>query len=183
MRPFLLTYPFWPEFSVAGNDVTERASRDPVHPILDSAFLFGPIQVPQTYGNFLCKRSARQSVRPLTKCCWYALTFPLVKRLAVLPVLFLVRYRGTLQGVIYTPRGVNSNTPNLTSRTTFPALSPNNPPNISHGVLKVTVTVHTCGSYSSTLILHSLCIIKHDRNVLFVKRFFCGINVTLYFSF
>jgi len=27
-------------------------------------------------------------------------------------------------------------------------------------------TVHTCGSYSSTLILHSLCIIIHDRNVL-----------------
>jgi len=38
--------------------------------------------------------------------------------------------------------------------------------NISQGVLSVTFTVHTCGSYSSTLILHSLCITKHDRNVL-----------------
>jgi len=40
-------------------------------------------------------------------------------------------------------------------------------PLISHReVLNVTFTVHTCSCYSSALILHSLCIIKHARNVL-----------------
>ena len=47
-----------------------------------------------------------------------------------------------------------------------PSLSPDKPLNISQGVLNITFTVHTFVSQSSTLILHSLCIIKHDRNVL-----------------
>ena len=59
-------------------------------------------------------------------------------------------------------------------RTTPPALSPDSPPpHISLGVLNVAFAVHACGSYSSTLILHSLCIIKH-RNVLLNGFSFSG---------
>jgi len=61
----------------------------------------------------------------------------------------------------YSPRGLIPPT-----FVRHPALSPDKPPNISQGVLNVTFAVQTLGSYSRSLTLHSLCVIKHDRTVL-----------------
>jgi len=89
-----------------------------------------------------------------------------------------VKYARGHQGVIDTPYRGLIPPPNF--RTTPPALYPDTPQYLTGGVECYFYSPHLW--HSSTLILHSLCIIKHDRNVL-LKRFFSGINVTLYFSF
>jgi len=77
----------------------------------------------------------------------------------------------TLHGVIYTPLGEVIPPTFLRHPPPLYLLNPDNRPLPQYltGCVQCYFTVHTCGSYSSALILHSLCRIKHCRNVLTIQ--------------